>query len=98
MLRKLIVSGLCAAALLGVAGPARADVITDWVNITAGSIRTDRTAPPKAGRTLALVHVSVFDAVNGIVGGYTPYSVTGAAPAGAPPAAAAAAAPHEVPV
>ncbi len=96
MLRKIIISGLCAAALLGVAGPVRADVITDWVNLTAGSIRTDRTAPPKAGRTLALVHVAVFDAVNGIVGGYTPYFVTATAPSGASPEAAAAAAAHKV--
>src|SRR6476469_5290147 len=96
MLRKIIVSGLCAAALLGVAGPVRADVITDWVNLTIGSIRTDKTAPPKAGRTLALVHVAVFDAVNGLIGGYTPYFVTDPAPIGSSPEAAAAAAAHQV--
>jgi hypothetical protein len=96
MLRKLIISGLCASALLGAAGPVRADVITDWVNLTVGSIRTDRTAPPKAGRTLALVHVAVFDAVNGLAGGYTPYFVTDTAPSGASPEAAAAAAAHKV--
>ncbi|HSS47846.1 MAG TPA: vanadium-dependent haloperoxidase [Thermoanaerobaculia bacterium] len=96
MLRKLFVSGLCAAALLGVAGPVRADVITDWVNLTVGSIRTDKTPPPKAARALALVQVAVFDAVNGLVGGYTPYFVTDPAPIGSSPEAAAAAAAHKV--
>jgi len=95
MLRKLFVSGLCATALLGVAGPVRADVVTDWVNTLIGAIRIDKTPPPKASRAMAVVHVAVFDAVNGIVGGYTPYSVTDPAPAGASPEAAAIAAAHK---
>ena len=98
MLRKLFVLGLCAAALLGVAEPVRADVITDWVNITVGSIRNNNTPPPKASRALALVQVAVFDAVNGIVGGYNPYFVTDPAPVGASPVAAALAAAHKTTV
>jgi hypothetical protein len=96
MLRKLFVSGLCAAALLGVTEPIRADVITDWVNITVGVIRNDKMPPPKASRALAMVHLAVFDAVNGIVGGYKPYFVTAAAPVGASPDAAALGAAHKI--
>ncbi len=95
MLHKLFVSGLCAAALLGLAGPARADVVTDWNHTLLGAIRNDKTSPPKASRALALVQVAVFDAVNGLVGGYTPYAVTDPAPAGASPEAAAIAAAHK---
>ncbi len=98
MLRKLLLSGLCVAALTGVAGPARADVITDWVNITVGVIRNTRTSAPQASRALAMVQVAVFDAVNGTVGGYNPYFVTGAAQAGASPDAAALGAAHKIAV
>jgi membrane-associated phospholipid phosphatase len=95
MLRKLFISGFCATALLGVVGPARADVITDWVNTLVGAIRTDKTAPPKASRAMALVQVAVFDAVNGLSGVYNPYFVTDPAPSGASPEAAAIAAAHK---
>jgi membrane-associated phospholipid phosphatase len=95
MLRKFISSGLCAVALLGLAGPARADVVNDWNNVLLQAIRADKTSPPKASRAIALMNVAVFDAVNGIVGGYSPYHVTSAAPAGASPEAAAVAAAHK---
>jgi PAP2 superfamily len=95
-MRKIICMGLCAAVFLGLAAPARADVVLDWNNVLLQAIRVDRTAPPRAGRALAMVHVAVFDAVNGILGGYTPYAVTDPAPAGASPEAAAAAAAHDV--
>ncbi len=94
MLRKLVSSGLCTVALLGLAGPAQADVVNDWNNVLLQAIRTDKTPPPKASRAIALMNVAVFDAVNGLVGGYTPYAVTSAPPpgGGAPEAAAIAAA------
>jgi len=94
MLRKLVSSGLCAVALLGLAGPAHADAVNDWNNILLQAIRTDKTPPPKSSRAIALMNVSVFDAVNGLVGGYTPYHVTSPPPpgGGAPEAAAVAAA------
>lgn len=95
MLRKLIGVGLCVTALLGLAGPAGADVITDWNGVLLDAIRVDRTAPPKASRAMAVVNVAVFDAVNGILHSYTPYHVTASAPAGASPEAAAVAAAHK---
>ncbi|MEA2605194.1 MAG: hypothetical protein QOF89_6186 [Acidobacteriota bacterium] len=96
MLRKLISSGLCAAALLGLAGPVHADVVNDWNNVLLQAIRTDKTSPPKASRAIGLMNVAVFDAVNGLVGGYTPYAVTSAPPpGGGTPEAAAIAAAHK---
>lgn len=95
MLRKLIGIGLCTATLLGIAAPARADVVIDWDNVLLNAIRVDRTSPPKASRAMAVVHVAIFDAVNSILGGYTPYSVTDSAPAGASAEAAAVAAAHK---
>ncbi|HEX6904479.1 MAG TPA: vanadium-dependent haloperoxidase [Thermoanaerobaculia bacterium] len=96
MFRKLIGITLCVAALLGLAGPARADVITDWNEILLQAIRTDKTAPPKASRAMAIMNVAIYDAVNGLVGGYTPMLYAAEAPAGALPDVAAAAAARKV--
>src|SRR5262245_6189977 len=95
MLRKRIGIVLCAAAALVLAAPAGADVVLDWNGVLLNAIRTDKTPPPKASRAMAIVNVSIFDAVNGILGGFTPYHVTSSAPAGASPEAAAAAAAHK---
>jgi PAP2 superfamily len=96
MLRQRIAVGLCAVALLGLATRAGADVVLDWNGVLLNAIRTDKTSPPKASRAMAAVHVAIFDAVNGILGGFTPYHVTAHAPGGASPEAAAAAAAHKV--
>jgi hypothetical protein len=95
MLRRLIAVGVCTISLFGLAGTARADVVLDWNEVLLDAIRVDRTAPPRASRAMAIVHVSIFDAVNGILGGYSPYHVTDHAPGGASPEAAAVAAAHE---
>jgi len=96
MLHKRIGAVLCATALLGLAAPAGADVVLDWNDVLLNAVRVDKTPPPKASRAMAAVHVAIFDAVNGILGGYTPYHVTASAPGGASPEAAAAAAAHKV--
>ena len=84
------------ALILGLAGAtlARADVVIDWNNLLLDAIRSHCTNPPVATCSLAIVHTAIFDAVNGIVGGYEPYFVPGPGPAGASPEAAAAAAAH----
>ena len=84
------------ASIFGLAGAtlARADVVIDWNNVILDAIRSHRTNPPAATRNLAIVHTAIFDAVDGIVGGYQPYAVAGPGPAAASPAAAAAAAAH----
>jgi len=80
--------------LLVAAVPARADVVLDWNDVLLEAIRVDRTVPPRASRAMAIVQVSVYDSVVGILGGYSPSHVAGTAPAGASPEAAVVAAAH----
>src|SRR6266516_2313894 len=76
--------------------PANADVVTDWNNAALDAIRADRTAPPIASRSLAILHASIYDAVNGIARTYEPYLVQSAVQASASREAATSAAAHEV--
>src|SRR5438034_1433292 len=73
---------------------AHADVVTDWNNSALNAIRAGSTAPPIASRSLAILHASIYDAVNGIARTYEPYLVQSAVPAGASREAAASAAAH----
>ena len=75
--------------------PASADVVTDWNNAALDAIRADRTAPPIASRSLAIAHVAIYDAVNGIARTREPYLVPSAVAASASPVAAASAAAHQ---
>ncbi|MEP6912979.1 MAG: vanadium-dependent haloperoxidase [bacterium] len=68
---------------------AAADEVTDWNQITQQAIKTANTPNPISGRILALVHASIFDAVNGIERRYTPYHIDFDAPRGASRRAAA---------
>jgi hypothetical protein len=79
-----------------IAVPANADVVTDWNNAALDAIRADRTTPPIASRSLAILHASIYDAVNGIARTYEPYLVQSAVQASASREAAASAAAHEV--
>ena len=81
------------ASLIGI--PASADVVTDWNNAALDAIRADRTAPPIASRSLAIAHVAIYDAVNGIARTHEPYLVPSAVPASASREAAATAAAHQ---
>jgi membrane-associated phospholipid phosphatase len=83
-----------ATALL-IATLAHADVVTDWNNAALDAIRNGHTAPPIASRSLAILHISIHDAVNGIVRTYDQYLVQGAVPASASREAAASTAAHE---
>jgi len=85
--------GLSSLILLSVT-TVRADTVLDW-NVTA--LKTTAAAPfnpPVESRNLAIVHAAMFDAVNSIVGEYSPYAIELRAPDGASPDAAAAAAAH----
>src|SRR5438067_3912150 len=72
--------------------PAKGDVVTDWNNATLDAIRTGRTPPPIASRSLAILHVSFYDAVNGIARTNEPYLVQRSAPSSASREAAVSAA------
>jgi PAP2 superfamily len=61
--------------LTGLAGPASADVITDWNEKTVALVTARTMLPPQAERVVATVHVAMFDAVNSIERRYLPYRV-----------------------
>ena len=84
----------CGALLfLGLISGVRSDVITDWNDIAIPLFRKAPSIFPP--RQFALMHVAQFEAVNAVVGKYTPYVVNLAAP-GASPEAAAAQAAHDI--
>jgi membrane-associated phospholipid phosphatase len=78
-----------------VGSPANADVVTDWNNAALDAIRAGNTSPPIASRSLAILHASIYDAVNGIAHTNEPYLVPSVAPRSASRAAAASAAAHK---
>jgi PAP2 superfamily len=80
------------AVLLSVFAPAaRADVVTD-ANARAADIASRIPAPPITVRAMAIVQVSVFEAVNAITGRYPPFRAKIAPAPGASVEAAIAAA------
>jgi hypothetical protein len=90
---KLLSCSASTAFLVGTL--AHADVITDWNNAALDAIRAGSTAPPIASRSLAILHVSIYDAVNGIARTHEPYLVQSGVAASASREAAASAAAHE---
>ena len=93
-----IAAGATSIALLwfGLSGSSRADAVTDWNNAALDAIRSANTPPPVASRALAILHASIFDAVNGISRHCEPYFVPSTAPAAASPEAAASAAARQI--
>jgi len=90
---KLLSCSISTALLIGAL--ADADVLTEWNSVALDAIRTGHTAPPIASRSLAIAHVSIYDAVNGIARTHEPYLVQSAVPASASREAAASAAAHD---
>src|SRR5262245_36203403 len=79
-LRLRVLLGLVVLCTLALAGPARADTVTDWNAVAGSAIAAPAGAtPPGAGQgalgavSLAMVHGAVYDAVNAIAGGHEPY-------------------------
>jgi PAP2 superfamily len=73
---------LCALAILTATSSAHADVVTD-ANAKAADIASQNPAAPIAARTMAIVQVSVFEAVNAIAERYPALREKISAPAGA---------------
>ncbi len=78
-----------------IGSPAKADAVTDWNNAALDAIRAGNTAPPIASRSLAILHASIYDAVNGIARTHEPYLVQSAVSASASREAAGSAAAHD---
>ncbi len=86
--RRTLWVGLAIAGL-GLAGPARADVITDW-NQKALPIVTKYSLGAPGYRALAMMHLAMYQCVNAIEPRYEPYQARLDAPATASKEAAAA--------
>src|ERR1051325_9733253 len=94
MLRRFTTT--CAVAFLFSGVFTFADVITDWNTTALNAIRSNNTPPPLAARNLAILHSSIYDAVNGIHRTHKPFLVTAMGPSDASLDVAAAAAAHLV--
>jgi hypothetical protein len=92
----VLVSACLVVAALVCPPAAGADVVTDWNVAALDAIRTLRTPPPVASRALAILHASIYDAVNGIARTHEPYFVRARGPRDASIHAAANAAAHTV--
>jgi len=78
------------------AAAARADVIMDW-NAKADAIAAEKqTSPAVYSRTLTMMHVAMFEAVNAIEHRYTPYKLELNADRSTSKEAAAASAAHDI--
>ena len=75
---------------------ARADVVTDWSAELLAAVKNTSMNPPRASRAMAMVHLAVFDAVNGVRGKFQRYHIEGKARNNASAEAAAATAAHGV--
>src|SRR5436190_2595279 len=85
----------CASTAFLISTQAHADVVTDWNTSALDAIRAGHTAPPIASRSLAILHASIYDAINGITRTHEVYLVPSAVPASASREAAASAAAHD---
>ena len=96
-LTKGLWTAVCALMLAaGITTAAFADVVTDW-NARAEAIAVEkRILPPPNARGMAILHVSMFEAVNAIERRYTPYKLRLAADPSLSKDAAAAAAAYTV--
>src|SRR5262245_65693850 len=63
------------ALLIGLSVMAHADVITDWNDKAVAAGVQARQAPFVHTRSVAIMHVAMFDALNSIERRYTPYPV-----------------------
>jgi hypothetical protein len=85
-----------ACTLILAALPARADVIMAW-NAEADELAdTRQITPAQQARTLALLHVAIFESLNAIEGRYEPYKLRLVSDRNTSQEAAAAMAGHEV--
>jgi len=82
-MRKII--SFCTAGVLiaALAVPAHADEVTDWNQIMFQLAKVVGTSPLVTTRVTAIVHGSIYDALNGIERRYTPLHVEPAANPGA---------------
>ena len=79
-IKRILISSLVLMAL-GAGLCSRADVVTEWNKAALDAICADRTPPPRASRNLAILHASIYDAVDGMSRTHKAYFVQSAVPA-----------------
>jgi hypothetical protein len=84
------------AAILLLPSVCRADVVLDWNEVALARVVAAKQSPPDGARTMAMVHLAMFEAINTVEQRYAPYAFKGRAPDGASAEAAAAAAASSV--
>ena len=93
---RSVIAASLAAAWPTFNPPGRADVISDWnstaIRVIQAVNQSTNPNPLPASRSLAMMHVAQFDAVNTVVGCYEPYAAHFSAHGASPEAAAAQAA------
>jgi len=94
VINRLIIASFMVAAVAR-AEAVGADVVTDWNRVALDAMKVENPGPPAAARALAILHVSIYDAVNGITRTHAVYHVHGNGPASASVEAAASAAAHD---
>ena len=85
-----------AVMLLAIPAPCMADIVLDWNQHGVSAVLTARQLPPDGARTMAIMHVAMFNAVNAIEHRYRSYGNDLHVPPRASSATAAAAAAHSV--
>ena len=65
-MKKNLLLNTIVLAVFGAAFTVQADIVTDWNTSALNAIRVGHTPPPKASRQLAILHASIFDALNGV--------------------------------
>jgi PAP2 superfamily len=88
--------GAVVLALVLGAGPVSADVLGDWTDILLSASTTAKQTPYAQSRTMAMVHVAMFDTINAVDVRYAPYKVRAIPSVGTSAEAAAAVAAHDV--
>jgi hypothetical protein len=86
----LVVLGACCV------NPARADGVLEWNELALAEVAANGQLPPDGARTMAMVHVAVFDAVNALDARYEPYALDVRRPVNGSADAAAASAAYTV--
>jgi len=59
--------------MLVATGAARADVLVDWVDLAVSSLQSTKQTPAEQARTMAILQLAMFEAINGSDGPYTSY-------------------------
>jgi hypothetical protein len=91
----MIFAGLTTIGLLFGHG-AEADPVLEWNEVAIAEVSASGQLPPDGARTMAMVHVAIFDAVNAIDRRYEPVALIERAPADASAEAAVASASYTV--